>query len=108
MSGVKNLAVTAVGYVAPAAGGPCRLSTTVRSTRRLRMSGSAHSQQFGDVRHVRLWGNLGNAASVARLKIIAGCAHVPQLQSPEVFLEAIGDFLPAADRSGALVAKMGG
>jgi 3-oxoadipate enol-lactonase len=32
----------------------------------------------------------------ARLKIIAGCAHVPQLQSPEAFLDAIGDFLPAA------------
>src|SRR5450432_3351643 len=31
----------------------------------------------------------------ARLKIIAGCAHVPQLQSPGVFLDAIGDFLPA-------------
>jgi 3-oxoadipate enol-lactonase len=31
----------------------------------------------------------------ARLKIIPGCAHVPQLQSPEVFLNAIGDFLPA-------------
>jgi 3-oxoadipate enol-lactonase len=31
----------------------------------------------------------------AQLKIIAGCAHVPQLQSPEMFLEAIGDFLPA-------------
>jgi 3-oxoadipate enol-lactonase len=31
----------------------------------------------------------------ARLKIIAGCAHVPQLQSPELFLEAIGDFLSA-------------
>jgi pimeloyl-ACP methyl ester carboxylesterase len=46
-----------------------------------------------------LWGNLGNAASVARLKIIAGCAHVPQLQSPEVFLEAIGDFLPAAQQA---------
>jgi 3-oxoadipate enol-lactonase len=30
----------------------------------------------------------------ARLKIIAGCAHVPQLQAPEMFLEAIGDFLP--------------
>jgi 3-oxoadipate enol-lactonase len=30
----------------------------------------------------------------ARLKIIPGCAHVPQLQSPKVFLEAIGDFLP--------------
>ncbi len=31
----------------------------------------------------------------ARLKIIPGCAHVPQLQSPEIFLDAIGDFLPA-------------
>jgi 3-oxoadipate enol-lactonase len=31
----------------------------------------------------------------ARLIIIPGCAHVPQLQSPEVFLDAIGDFLPA-------------
>jgi 3-oxoadipate enol-lactonase len=31
----------------------------------------------------------------ARLKIIAGCAHVPQLQSPELFLAAIADFLPA-------------
>jgi len=29
----------------------------------------------------------------ARLKIIPGCAHVPQLQSPEIFLDAIGDFL---------------
>jgi 3-oxoadipate enol-lactonase len=29
----------------------------------------------------------------ARLKVIAGCAHVPQLQSPGVFLDAIGDFL---------------
>jgi 3-oxoadipate enol-lactonase len=29
----------------------------------------------------------------ARLKIIPGCAHVPQLQSPELFLETIGDFL---------------
>ena len=32
----------------------------------------------------------------ARLKILAGCAHVPQLQSPEMFLGAIGDFLPAS------------
>jgi 3-oxoadipate enol-lactonase len=32
----------------------------------------------------------------ARLKVIAGCAHVPQLQSPELFLDAIGDFLPLA------------
>ena len=31
----------------------------------------------------------------ARLEIIAGCAHVPQLQSPEVFLQAIGGFLSA-------------
>jgi 3-oxoadipate enol-lactonase len=31
----------------------------------------------------------------ARLKILAGCAHVPQLQAPEMFLDAIGDFLPA-------------
>jgi 3-oxoadipate enol-lactonase len=30
----------------------------------------------------------------AHLKIIAGCAHVPQLQSPDVFLETIGGFLP--------------
>ena len=29
----------------------------------------------------------------ARLKIIPGCAHVPQLQSPQAFLDAIGDFL---------------
>jgi 3-oxoadipate enol-lactonase len=33
----------------------------------------------------------------ARLKIVPGCAHVPQLQSPEVFLDAIGDFLPAPE-----------
>jgi 3-oxoadipate enol-lactonase len=32
----------------------------------------------------------------ARLKIIPGCAHVPQLQAPRVFLDAIGDFLPQA------------
>jgi 3-oxoadipate enol-lactonase len=30
----------------------------------------------------------------ARLKIIPGCAHVPQLQSPRLFLDAIGDFIP--------------
>ena len=29
----------------------------------------------------------------ARLKVLAGCAHVPQLQAPEVFLDAIADFL---------------
>jgi len=32
----------------------------------------------------------------AHLKIIPGCAHVPQLQSPGVFLDVIGDFLPAS------------
>jgi 3-oxoadipate enol-lactonase len=31
----------------------------------------------------------------AYLEIIPGCAHVPQLQSPGKFLEAIGDFLLA-------------
>jgi 3-oxoadipate enol-lactonase len=31
----------------------------------------------------------------ARLKIIPGCAHVPQLQSPEIFLDTIGGFLLA-------------
>jgi len=36
----------------------------------------------------------------ARLKIIAGCAHVPQLQSPEIFLDAIGDFLPQPSAAG--------
>jgi 3-oxoadipate enol-lactonase len=30
----------------------------------------------------------------AQLKIIPGCAHVPQLQSPVVFLEMVRDFLP--------------
>jgi 3-oxoadipate enol-lactonase len=35
----------------------------------------------------------------ARLEIIPGCAHVPQLQAPTAFLAAIGDFLsPAAAR----------
>ncbi|MGB8841175.1 MAG: alpha/beta fold hydrolase [Aliidongia sp.] len=32
----------------------------------------------------------------ARLTILAGCAHVPQLQMPDAFLAAIGDFLAAA------------
>jgi 3-oxoadipate enol-lactonase len=31
----------------------------------------------------------------ARLEIIAGCAHVPMLQAPEIFLKAIGGFLAA-------------
>jgi 3-oxoadipate enol-lactonase len=29
----------------------------------------------------------------ARLKVLTGCAHVPQLQAPQLFLEAIADFL---------------
>jgi 3-oxoadipate enol-lactonase len=37
----------------------------------------------------------------AQLKIIPGCAHVPQLQAPQTFLEAIGDFLPAANSAPA-------
>jgi 3-oxoadipate enol-lactonase len=32
----------------------------------------------------------------AHLKIIPGCAHVPQLQSPELFLDAIAEFLSAS------------
>jgi 3-oxoadipate enol-lactonase len=32
----------------------------------------------------------------AQLEIIPGCAHVPQLQSPKIFLEVISDFLAAA------------
>ena len=32
----------------------------------------------------------------ARLKVIPGCAHVPQLQAPRVFLDTIADFLPVA------------
>jgi 3-oxoadipate enol-lactonase len=32
----------------------------------------------------------------AHLAIIPGCAHVPQLQSPEIFLQMIGDFLAAS------------
>jgi 3-oxoadipate enol-lactonase len=32
----------------------------------------------------------------AHIEIIPGCAHVPQLQAPGVFLDAIGDFLPAS------------
>src|SRR6266851_9864963 len=38
----------------------------------------------------------------ARLKIIPGCAHVPQLQAPKIFLELIGDFLPATNSATAL------
>jgi 3-oxoadipate enol-lactonase len=35
----------------------------------------------------------GIATRQAHLEIIRGCAHVPQLQSPRAFLEAIADFL---------------
>src|SRR5205823_5010607 len=37
----------------------------------------------------------------AHLEIIPGCAHVPQLQSPQTFLEIIGDFLPVASSAPA-------
>lgn len=37
----------------------------------------------------------------AHLEIIPGCAHVPQLQSPAIFLEIIGDFLPATNSAPA-------
>jgi 3-oxoadipate enol-lactonase len=36
-----------------------------------------------------------------RLEIIPGCAHVPQLQSPQIFLDLIGDFLPASNAAPA-------
>jgi 3-oxoadipate enol-lactonase len=32
----------------------------------------------------------------ARLNVLAGCAHVPQLQAPRMFLDAIADFLNPA------------
>jgi 3-oxoadipate enol-lactonase len=37
----------------------------------------------------------------AHLEIIPGCAHVPQLQSPRLFLDVIGDFLPATNSAPA-------
>jgi 3-oxoadipate enol-lactonase len=37
----------------------------------------------------------------ARLEIIPGCAHVPQLQSPRLFLDVIADFLPATSAAPA-------
>jgi 3-oxoadipate enol-lactonase len=37
----------------------------------------------------------------ARLKILTGCAHVPQLQAPRAFLDAIADFLPATSSAPA-------
>lgn len=32
----------------------------------------------------------------AQLKVLAGCAHVPQLQAPELFLDAIAEFIGTA------------
>ena len=37
----------------------------------------------------------------AHLEVIPGCAHVPQLQSPQTFLEIIGDFLLATSSAPA-------
>ncbi len=37
----------------------------------------------------------------AYLEIIPGCAHVPQLQSPRLFLDVIGDFLPVTNAAPA-------
>lgn len=37
----------------------------------------------------------------ACLEIIPGCAHVPQLQSPRLFLDVIGDFLPVTSAATA-------
>jgi 3-oxoadipate enol-lactonase len=37
----------------------------------------------------------------AHLEIIPGCAHVPQLQSPTIFLEMVADFLLAASSAPA-------
>jgi len=37
----------------------------------------------------------------ARLRIIPGCAHVPQLQAPKTFLEAVSDFLAAKSSASA-------
>src|ERR1700761_7941389 len=39
----------------------------------------------------------------AQFKIIPGCAHVPQLQAPDVFLDAIGDFLGEDERLSASI-----
>jgi 3-oxoadipate enol-lactonase len=37
----------------------------------------------------------------AYLEIIPGCAHVPQLQLPRLFLDVIGDFLPVTNSAPA-------
>ena len=46
-------------------------------------------------------GRLAALLPNARLKVLSGCAHVPQLQAPELFLDAIGDFLPAVNSAPA-------
>jgi len=38
---------------------------------------------------------------LAHVEIVPGCAHVPQLQSPRLFLDVIADFLPAANSAPA-------
>ena len=37
----------------------------------------------------------------ARLHVLKGCAHVPPLQAPNAFLEAIGAFLQIKSRASA-------
>ncbi len=37
----------------------------------------------------------------AHLEIIPGCAHVPQLQSPRLFLDVVADFLPVTSAAPA-------
>jgi 3-oxoadipate enol-lactonase len=41
---------------------------------------------------------LAEGLANARLSVLPGCAHVPQLQEPALFLAAIGDFLRAEHR----------
>lgn len=41
----------------------------------------------------------------AQLIVLQGCAHVPQLQSPASFLDAVRDFLPASGRTSPRAAK---
>jgi 3-oxoadipate enol-lactonase len=36
----------------------------------------------------------------AKLQVLQGCAHVPQLQDPELFLSAISDFIGLGRRFG--------
>jgi len=43
---------------------------------------------------------LAAALPDAQLKVLPGCAHVPQLQAPELFLDAIADVLGVASVAG--------